>query len=176
MADPGTVFAIVTIALGAARGLYKFIESAADAPEQLKSVQNELQAVINVLADLRNLETELDEKGSDLPDTTKQAAQNCESACKIFERSLNEWTKTVDDGRLGTRSRLKLWRNKSKIEIFMKNMRTCKATLSVSLGVFNSAKLCRQTTDINKVKDILLHLAEEIEKEKEEEKASRTKD
>lgn len=85
-----SVVGITTAAIGSVKFLRTTISDIQDVPTALANIRSDLQAVEPVL---QNLRTELESEGSEvlLTNDIKCAVENCNSACSVFQESLDHW-------------------------------------------------------------------------------------
>jgi hypothetical protein len=138
MADPlsiaASVVGLATAALQTVQFLSKTIDNIRDAPDTIKNVRIDLQAIEPVL---RNLSTALQGNDKEIltSDQIKPAVENCERACTAFQSMLDHWMRhsTKDKTFWVDRWRVGLF-GQERIKTFKGQLNDCKGTLTVALS------------------------------------------
>ena len=141
MIDPlsitASVVGITTAAIGSVKFLHTTIGDIKDLPIALGNIRSDLQAVELVLQKLR---TALKSEDSQvlLIDEIKSAVENCNSACSIFQKSLDRWMRHAIKyqafwAEWTDRVRVGIF-EQGTINVFKGRLNDCKSTLIVALS------------------------------------------
>jgi len=134
LAVAASAVGIATAALQSIQFLLNTIDNMKDAPNAVKTIKVDLQAVDPVL---RQLDTALQGDNSQvvLSDEIKSAVDNCDRACKAFQTLLDHWMKhsTGDKTFWMDRWRVGLF-GQERIKTFKGQLNDCKSTLTVALS------------------------------------------
>ena len=142
MTDPvsisASVIAITSAAIGTVKFLYTTIGDIKGVPAALENLRSDLKAIEPVL---QKLYTALESEGSQvlLIDDIKGAIENCNSACSIFQRSLDHWMRHATKHQAfwadwTDRLRIGIF-EQGTINVFKGRLNDWKNTLIVSLNI-----------------------------------------
>jgi hypothetical protein len=129
-----SVVGITTAALQSVQFLAKTIGNVKDAPDTVRSVGTDLQAVEPVL---QNLDKALQDGTTQfiLSNQIKYAVENCDRACKVFQSQVEHWMKHSTEDKMFWMDRWKIGLfGLERIKTFRGQLSDCKGTLSVALS------------------------------------------
>ena len=130
----GSVVGIATAVVQSIQFLIATIDNIKDAPDTIRNIKLDLQAVEPVL---RNLSTAAQSDGTQitLSAEVRSATENCSRACTAFQSLLDHWMRHSTEGKTFWMDR---WRvglfGQEKIKTFKGQLNDCKSTLTVALS------------------------------------------
>lgn len=136
MGDPLSVAAgVVGIAaptLHYVRLLMQDLQAIVDAPDAIKTLTDELEAVSLALASVQAItDPQWKSLGEDVANQSKAAITLCKESCERFKASLDGWTRHSKDGSLSWRDRTKIgFLKQSHIKSMSEQLRNCHITLA----------------------------------------------
>src|SRR5689334_12929840 len=116
MADPlsvtASILGVTVPALHGIRLLLEDLQRIQDAPDVIRSLNNDVHLVDTALKSLQAVkEEEWKLLGADIADQSKAVITSCVSACNTFRTDLQRWTRHSGDGKL-------LWRDRANVGFF----------------------------------------------------------
>jgi hypothetical protein len=133
-----SVVGIAVAAIQSARVLSISIDNIKNAPDTVKDIKVDLQAIEPVLRQLHTA-LRLDNHHILLSEEIKSALENCSGACEKFQASLEHWMKRSGDGRTFWMDR---WRfglfRQEKVKDLKRHLADSKSTLCIALSTANT--------------------------------------
>jgi hypothetical protein len=129
-----SIVGITTAALQSVQFLAKTIDNVKDAPDTVRSISSDLQAVEPVL---QNLDKALQDGTPQivLSNEIRYAVENCDRACKVFQSQVEHWMKHSTEDKMFWMDRWKIGLfGLERIKTFRGQLSDCKGTLSVALS------------------------------------------
>ncbi|PZD22954.1 hypothetical protein A1F96_10685 [Pyrenophora tritici-repentis] len=157
-----SVVGITTAALQSVQFLAKTIDNVKDAPDTVRSVSIDLQAVEPVL---QNLDKALQDGTSQivLSNEIRYAVENCDRACKVFQSRVKHWTKHSTEDKMFWMDRWKIGLfGLEQIKTFRGQLSDCKGTLSVALSTATIITTSRNENLMKEIKDMMLQQNEAV--------------
>jgi uncharacterized low-complexity protein len=113
--------------------LYEDIQKIADAPETLKSLENDLLSVNQALASLQAVsDVQWKSLGETVVSQSKAATTSCGESCNKFKTALRDWTRHSGDGKLSWRDRAKVgFFKQGCVKSMSEQLQHCKTTLTL---------------------------------------------
>lgn len=130
--EAAAIIGITSFAVQNIKDLHNFIQNVRDV-EQLENVRSEISSLQSQLSGLDFL-AQADAKTLDEVKNTgvTQAINSCGDACAKFQKQLSTWVK---HGPESVRDRIRLARNKAKIERLQSQMWTAARLLESAVGI-----------------------------------------
>jgi hypothetical protein len=125
---------IATAAVQSIQFLSTTIDNIKDAPDTIRNIKLDLQAVEPVLRNL-SMAAQNDDSQMVLSTEVRSAVENCSRACTAFQSLIDRWMKhsTEDKTFWMDRWRVGLF-GQEKIKTFKSQLNDCKGTLTVALS------------------------------------------
>ncbi|KAH8889899.1 hypothetical protein GQ53DRAFT_842471 [Thozetella sp. PMI_491] len=164
MADGLSIVASVagtaTATLQSIRFLSKSITNIKDAPDTIRNIRNDLQAIEHVLCSLTVApQSDISQLDSE---EIRFAIQNCGRACKEFGTLLQRWVHSEDE-KIFWQDR---WRvglfGLERIKALNGQLSNCKGTLTVALTTATAIKMARQEHVVEEMREVMLRQNEVI--------------
>jgi hypothetical protein len=104
----------------------------ADAPETLKSLENDLLSVDQALASLQAVsDAQWKSLGETVVSQSKAATTTCKESCDRFRTALSRWTRHSEDGKLSLRDRAMVgFIKQGYVKSMSEQLQQCKLTLT----------------------------------------------
>ncbi|RYN76416.1 hypothetical protein AA0119_g13577 [Alternaria tenuissima] len=157
-----SVVGITTAALQSVQFLAKTIDNVKDAPDTVRSVGTDLQAVEPVL---QNLDKALQDGTSQivLSNEIKYAVDNCDRACRSFQSQVEHWMKHSTEDKMFWMDRWKVGLfGLERIKTFRGQLSDCKGTLSMALSTATILTTSRNGNLMKEIKDMMLQQNEAV--------------
>ncbi|RYN82212.1 hypothetical protein AA0119_g13442 [Alternaria tenuissima] len=157
-----SITGITTAAFQSVQFLAKTIDNVKDAPNTVRSVSTDLQAVEPVL---QNLEKALQDGTSQivLSNEIKYAVDNCDRACRAFQSQVEHWMKHSTEDKMFWMDRWKIGLfGLERIKTFRGQLSDCKGTLSMALSTATILTTSRNGNLMKEIKDMMLQQNEAV--------------
>ncbi|KAF2196382.1 hypothetical protein GQ43DRAFT_405229 [Delitschia confertaspora ATCC 74209] len=156
------VLGITTAALQSVQFLAKMIGSIKGAPDAVKDISADLEAVQPVL---QNLEKALQDSSLQIifSSQVKRAIENCQRACQAFQSQVEHWMRHSTQEKTFWMDRWKIGLfGQDRIKAFKGQLSDCKGTLSVALSTMTIITTSRQENLMNEMKEMMLQHNEAV--------------
>ncbi|KAI9695778.1 MAG: hypothetical protein M1820_008451 [Bogoriella megaspora] len=160
-----SIVGIVAAAVQSIQILSATIDAIKDAPDTIRNVKLDLQAVGSVLRSLEEI-CRNDNIRIVLDAEVKFAVENCSKVCTAFQNHLRRWVRHSGDGEASTIDR---WRvalfGQERIRTLRGQLNDCKSTLTVALSTATTITMIRQESLIREMKSMMLNENQELKEQ-----------
>lgn len=150
------IIAITTAAVQSVQCLTKTIDSFSEAPDTVKNVRVDLNAIRPVLQNLLKV-IQGNPSQISFSEHIAQAIQNCETACRVFQLQVERWMRHSSKDKLFWVDRWKVGLLlPERIKTFRGKLTDCKGTLSIALSTATIITASRQESLMKEMRDMML--------------------